>query len=93
MTNIISLSPRRRGRRLRMLVDGKITEHPTDDVWLDQIENYHRCIQGAKANMKRAMNQLMVERELIDEWEAKIAQLEARRDQLRAVVVDFPERD
>ena len=79
-----------------MLVDGKISEHPIDDICRDQIEGYRRCIESARANMKRPMKQLMIERELIDEWEAKITELEARRDQLRAVVVDFPslaERD
>jgi len=88
MTEVITLEPKR-GRRLRMLKDGEISEQLLDDIWQDEIEQCHRCIQSAAANIRRAINQLIIERDLIDRWEAKIAEIEARRGQL-SVVIDFP---
>jgi hypothetical protein len=88
MTNIIALPPRRRGHRLRLLIDGQVSEQPSDAEWHEEIRDYRRCIERAQANIKRAIASLNLDTVLIAGWEAKIAEIELKLGQER-VVIEF----
>jgi hypothetical protein len=87
MASVIVLRPKC-GRRFKILVEGQISEELVDDVRQDEIARRQWCIERAKKKIWHALEQVMIENELIDRWRAQIAELEAARDQ--SVVIDFP---
>jgi hypothetical protein len=97
MAQVIALKRPKLGNyhHFKTVIKGPFSDEAVGDVLQDEIDCWRDCIDGAQATIRRALEEIVTEKRLIAMWEAKIAELEAKRDQL-PVVVAFPpltERD